>query len=105
MAGGYSHKRVQAGGAAKFRDVPEKNGFCHVAESLQYLLVGGGEARLLVKTPPQRTQGGVGGDGVGNDARRLLQAKRGANKVADSPHVHQRLLHILATRTVPGITG
>ncbi len=54
MAGGYSHKRVQAGGAAKFRDVTEKNGFCHVAESLQYLLVGGGEARLLVKRPHSR---------------------------------------------------
>ena len=51
MAGGYSYKRVQAGGAAKFRDVPDKNGFSHVAESLQYLLVGGGEARLLVKRP------------------------------------------------------
>ncbi len=51
MAGGYSYKRVQAGGAAKFRDVPDKNGLSHVAESLQYLLVGGGEARHLVKRP------------------------------------------------------
>ncbi len=51
MAGGYSYKRVQTGGAVKFRDVPEKNGFSHVAESLQYLLVGGGEARLLVRRP------------------------------------------------------
>ena len=50
-SGGYSYKRVQAGGAAKFRDVPDKNGFSHVEESLQYLLVGGGEARLLVKRP------------------------------------------------------
>ena len=51
MAGGYSYKRVQAGGAAKLRDVPDKNGFFRVAESLQYLLVGGGESRLLVKRP------------------------------------------------------
>ncbi len=51
MAGGYSYKRVQAGDAAKFRDLPDKNGFSHVAESLQYLLVGGGEARLLVRRP------------------------------------------------------
>ena len=50
-AGEYAYKRVQVGGAAKFRDVPDKNGFSHVAESLQYLLVGGGEARLLVKRP------------------------------------------------------
>ena len=41
----------QTGGASKFRDVPDKNGFSHVAESLQYLLVGGGEARLLVRRP------------------------------------------------------
>ena len=45
---------MQAGGAAKFRDVPDKNDYSHVAESLQYLLVGSGEARLLVK----RTQSG-----------------------------------------------
>jgi hypothetical protein len=49
MAGGYALKRVQVGGAAKYRDMPDKNDYSHVAESLQYLLVGGGEARLLVK--------------------------------------------------------
>ncbi len=49
MAGGYSLKRVQVSGAAKYRDMPDKNDYSHVAESLQYLLVGGGEARLLVK--------------------------------------------------------
>jgi hypothetical protein len=54
MAGGYALKRVQVGGAAKYRDMPDKNDYSHVAESLQYLLVGGGEARLLVK----RTQSG-----------------------------------------------
>ncbi len=47
--GGYAYKRVQASGAAKFRDMPEKNADSHVAESLQYLLVGGGEARFLVQ--------------------------------------------------------
>ena len=49
MAGGYALKRVQVGGAAKYRDMPDKNDYSHVAESLQYLLVGGGDARLLVK--------------------------------------------------------
>ena len=29
--------------------MPEKNAYSPVAESLQYLLVGGGEARLLVQ--------------------------------------------------------
>ncbi len=51
MAGGYAYESVQVGGAAKFRDVPDKNGFSHVAENLHYLLVGGGEARLLVRRP------------------------------------------------------
>ena len=64
MAGGYSDKRVQAGSAAKFRDVPDKNGFSHMAESLQYLLVGGGEARLRAKTRSPRTKAEVGGDGL-----------------------------------------
>ncbi len=30
-------------------DTPEKNAYSHVADALQHLLVGGGEARLLVK--------------------------------------------------------
>jgi hypothetical protein len=49
MAGGYALKRVQVGGAAKCREIPDKNDYSHVAESMQYLLVGGGEPRLLVK--------------------------------------------------------
>lgn len=42
MAGGYCLKRVQVAGAERFRDVPEKNKFSHVAEALQYLAVGEG---------------------------------------------------------------
>jgi hypothetical protein len=34
-------KQPQTGGAAKFWGAPDKNGFSHVAESFQYLLVGG----------------------------------------------------------------
>lgn len=59
MAGGYSYKRVQVGGEERYRDVPDKNHYSHVAESLQYLLVGGGESQnlLRVKTrSPQQQQ-------------------------------------------------
>jgi hypothetical protein len=49
MAGGYAYKRLQVTGEERFRDVPDKNHYSHVAESLQYLLVGGGEAALLTK--------------------------------------------------------
>ena len=45
----YALKCVQVSGAAKCRDMPDKNDYLHVAESLQYLLVGRGETRLLVK--------------------------------------------------------
>ena len=55
MAVGYALKRVQVGGAAKYRDIPDKNDYSHATGSLQYLLVGGGEARLLV---PRENRGG-----------------------------------------------
>jgi hypothetical protein len=48
-AGGYALKRVQVSGAAKCREIPDKNDYSHVAESMQYLPVGCGEPRLLVK--------------------------------------------------------
>ena len=34
MEGGYALKRVQVGGAAKYRDMPDKNDYSHVAKSL-----------------------------------------------------------------------
>jgi hypothetical protein len=48
LGGGYAFKRVQVSGAERFRDVPDKNHFSHVADALQYLVLGGGgDARLL----------------------------------------------------------
>ena len=49
MAGGYNYKRLQVSGEEKYRDVPDKNMYSHVAESLQYLMLGAGEARTLIK--------------------------------------------------------
>jgi hypothetical protein len=59
IAGGYAYKRVQTGGSDKFRDAPDKNGFSHVAGSLQYRLVGGGEARLLAKRAHRGPRSGL----------------------------------------------
>lgn len=42
MNGGYAFKRVSAPGEERFRDVPDKNSFSHVAEALQYLALGEG---------------------------------------------------------------
>lgn len=49
MAGGYNYKRLQVSGEERYRDVPDKNMYSHVCEAGQYLMVGGGEAKLLVK--------------------------------------------------------
>jgi len=54
MGGGYSYKRVQVGGEERYKDVPDKNHYSHVAESLQYLLVGGGESHNLLRVKPRR---------------------------------------------------
>jgi hypothetical protein len=40
MAGGYHYRRVNIAGLEKFEDRPNKNSFSHVAEALQYALVG-----------------------------------------------------------------
>lgn len=47
MGGGYCYKRLQVSGE-RFADKPDKNSFSHVAESLQYLLLGGGEHREVL---------------------------------------------------------
>lgn len=49
MAGAYCYKRLQVTGEERYRDVPDKGRYSHVAESLQYMLCGAGEAKLLVK--------------------------------------------------------
>lgn len=43
MQGRYCYRRLQVAGRDKFADKPEKNKYSHVAEALQYLLVGEGE--------------------------------------------------------------
>lgn len=52
MAGGYNYKRVQVSGAEKFRDVPDKNSYSHVAEALQYGYLGHGGAKEIVRREP-----------------------------------------------------
>ena len=39
-SGGYRYKRMQVSGEDRFKDVPDKNRFSHVADSLQYLMLG-----------------------------------------------------------------
>lgn len=49
MSGGYNYKRLQVSGEERYRDVPDKNMYSHVCEAGQYMLVGAGEAKTLIK--------------------------------------------------------
>lgn len=40
MSGGYKYKRMQVVGDDRFQDKPDKNQYSHVAEALQYLILG-----------------------------------------------------------------
>lgn len=48
MSGGYVFKRKTVSGAPIYDEEPAKNEHSHVADALQYLLVGGGEARVML---------------------------------------------------------
>lgn len=43
LMGGYSFRRLQAAGDARYQDVPDKNAFSHVADAGQYANLGLGE--------------------------------------------------------------
>jgi hypothetical protein len=54
MNGGYCFKRISAAGSTRFREVPDKNHFSHVAEALQYLMVGEGEDMTAIDGSTER---------------------------------------------------
>lgn len=43
LAGGYCYRRMRVSGTERYHDIPDKNSFSHVADALQYALLGGGE--------------------------------------------------------------
>ena len=51
-AGGYNYKRLQVSGQERFRDVPDKNMFSHVCDADQYIMIGAGEGKALVRREP-----------------------------------------------------
>lgn len=48
LMGGYKFRRLQVSGDERFTDVPDKNMYSHVAESLQYAMLGAGEGHELL---------------------------------------------------------
>lgn len=49
MAGGYAYKRVQASGAERYHDKPDKNRYSHVCEAGQYMMLGLGEGVRITR--------------------------------------------------------
>ena len=48
LAGGYKYKRMSVTGQERFMDKPDKGRYSHVADSLQYLMVGAGEGSNVI---------------------------------------------------------
>jgi len=48
LAGGYKYKRLMVSGSDRYTDKPDKNRYSHVADSLQYLMVGAGEGDNVI---------------------------------------------------------
>lgn len=51
LSGGYCLKRINVAGDARYKDVPDKNRFSHVADAQQYLYLGAGEGKALTVRP------------------------------------------------------
>lgn len=48
MSGGYQYKRMRVSGSSKYSELPDKNNHSHIADALQYLLLGGGEGKAVL---------------------------------------------------------
>jgi len=51
MGGRYNYRRVQLAGDERYQDKPDKNMYSHPCEAGQYMLLGGGEARVVLNKP------------------------------------------------------
>ena len=45
--GGYIYRKLQVSGSSRFNEEPEKNGFSHCQDALQYMMLGGGEYKEM----------------------------------------------------------
>ena len=72
LAGRYCYRRVQVGSDERYEDKPSKNRYSHIADALQYALLGSGMGREVlgrkkrerVGPPPQRAPMASLGSGV-----------------------------------------
>jgi hypothetical protein len=53
-AGGYNYRRVQVAGDERFRDEPDKNIYSHISDADQYMMIGGGEGKVITRQEPRK---------------------------------------------------
>jgi PBSX family phage terminase large subunit len=49
LAGGYKYKRMAVSGQERFTDKPDKGRYSHIADALQYLMIGAGEGGKVIE--------------------------------------------------------
>lgn len=54
LAGAFCYRRVQIGGTERYRDAPDKNAYSHICEAGEYLLMGAGEGKAVVRREVQQ---------------------------------------------------
>lgn len=55
LGGAYKYRRLQVGGSTmQYADKPDKGPYSHIAEALQYMLLGGGEGKAVVRRTDRR---------------------------------------------------
>lgn len=57
LAGAYCFRRIQVGGDERYNDRPDKGPYSHIADALQYAVVGGGEARVVMNRERRMDRG------------------------------------------------
>ena len=49
LNGRYCYKRIQVAGDERYKDEPDKNLYSHVNDALQYLMIGAGEGKAVIR--------------------------------------------------------
>jgi hypothetical protein len=67
FSGGYHYKFIKTGNGIQTHEVPNKNQFSHVHDGLQYLLLGGGEAAVVMGRQAKKKAAATGKPRVAKD--------------------------------------
>ncbi len=89
--GGYCYKLMRTASGARYTEQPDKNRFSHIADAGQYLLLGGGEADVVMNRVKRRKRRERPGDGFGGDYD-LFDPTYGRAGARGSDRAHQREL-------------